>query len=76
MQLADGKARKSNCYLLALNELFERMSIELGSKTKLRAIIRHFGVCLTNGKYYYDGLRNALRENKNLILPLKQAKSD
>ena len=76
VKLAGGQARKSNWYLLALNELFERKFIELGSKTKLKAIICHFGVCLTNGEYYGDDLAKKLRSNKKLILPLAQAKSD
>ena len=76
MKLADGKARKSNWYLLGLNEILERKYLELGSKTKLKAILRHFGVCLTNGVYYFEKLAKELRRNKKLILPLELAKSE
>ncbi len=49
---------------------------ELGSKTKLKAIISHFGVCLTNGVCYEDELKNELRRNRKLILSKEKAKSD
>ena len=49
---------------------------ELGSKTKLKSIVRHFGICLTNGEKYDNKLAKELRQNKKLILPLEKAKSD
>ena len=49
---------------------------ELGSNTKLKALIMHYGLCLTNGVCYGKKLKYVLKKNRHLIIPRDYAKEN
>ena len=73
----NGSCRSDN-YKRALDSILRRYAQEdqLGSRNKLSKVMKHKGLCLTNGKLYGGDLEEVLRENKNLRMPLKKVKKE
>ena len=68
--------RNNHDFLEELDAELARQYEIFGSRTKLSAVLKHRGICLTTGKQHGADLPRVLKRSRNLRIRLKIVKDD